>query len=110
MPDRLATAALAATLVAAAALPAGGRCEGLGPGMAPAAHQPETRKFRYSPYEEATIAGALASLGLTLDPAPEGKVVEAVDTVRLEVIEPRDPAPRFLNLFHHVTRDYVVLR
>jgi hypothetical protein len=72
--------------------------------------QPRTRAFRYSKYEEATIADALAQLGFTRDDDPEGKIVEAVDTVRLEVIEERDPAPRFLNVFHVVTRSYVVKR
>ena len=71
---------------------------------------PETRKFQYSPYEEATIADALAQLGLRRAPDPEGKLVEGIDTVRLEVIEDRDPAPRFLNVFHVVTRSYVIER
>jgi hypothetical protein len=71
---------------------------------------PVTRKFVYSEYEEATIRAALAALGLTEAVAPEGRIVEGIDTVRLEVIEERDPAPRFLNVFHVVTRPYVVER
>jgi hypothetical protein len=76
----------------------------------PPGPQPQTRAFQYSKYEEATIADALSHLGLARDDDPEGKTVEAVETVRLEVIEERDPAPRFLNVFHVVTRDYVVRR
>jgi hypothetical protein len=76
----------------------------------PPASSPETRKFQYSPYEQATIAGALASLGAARDEEPEGKVVESIRTVRLEVIEERDPAPRFLNVFHAISRAHVVER
>lgn len=72
--------------------------------------EPETRRFRYSPYEQATIDGALRTLGLQLDDRPEGKTVEAVQFVRLEVIEERDPAPRFLNYFHVITRPEVIDR
>ena len=83
----------------------------LAPSLAtPPSSYPETRKFQYSPYERATIAGALAALGVAPAERPEGKLVEAVRTVRLEVIEERDPAPRFLNVFHVVTRNYVIER
>lgn len=80
------------------------------PAPAAAAQEPETRAFHYSEYEEATIADALAALGLERDPAPEGKRVEAIHAVRLEVVEVRDPAPRVLNVFHAVTREWVVDR
>jgi hypothetical protein len=36
--------------------------------------------------------------------------VEAIDVVTLEVIEPRDPAPSFLNVLHHTTRTSVIER
>jgi hypothetical protein len=75
-----------------------------------APEEPETHAFRYSDYEEATIAGALGALGLEPDPAPEGKRVASVHLVRLEVVEVRDPAPRLLNVFHVVTRERVVER
>jgi hypothetical protein len=68
---------------------------------------PQTRAFAYSLYEEATAAAVLADLGLARARAPEGRTVEAVDVVRLEVIEERDPAPRLLNAFHVVTRERV---
>lgn len=57
-----------------------------------------------SPYEEAKIALALAKLHATLDLQPEGKLVEDIDIVPLEVIEDGDPAPAFLNAFHTTTR------
>jgi hypothetical protein len=77
---------------------------------APAEHEPETRAFQLSRYEDATIDQALAQLGLARDARPEGKLVEAVHTVRLEVIEERDPAPRLLNVFHVVSRPGVIER
>ena len=40
----------------------------------------------------------------------EGKRVEGIDVVPLEVIEPRDPAPRLLNLLHATTRPFVIER
>ncbi|WP_437285200.1 hypothetical protein [Sorangium sp. So ce406] len=64
----------------------------------------------YSSYESATIERALARLGATLDPAPEGKIVEGIDVVPFEVIEDRDPAPGFLNWFHVLSRPYVIRR
>jgi len=57
-----------------------------------------------SAYEAAKIEQALAKLHATLDPHPEGKIVEDVDIVPLEVIEQGDPAPAFLNAFHTTTR------
>lgn len=76
----------------------------------PGQERPETRAFQYSPYEEATIRDAMARLGLDLAQAPEGKTVESIEMVRLEVVEDRDPAPRFLNVFHVVTKGNIVER
>ncbi len=64
----------------------------------------------YSPYEQASIDEATARLGSRVDADPEGKVVEGVDIVTLDVIEPRDPAPGVLNLLHATTRRYVIER
>jgi hypothetical protein len=71
---------------------------------------PETRAFRYSEYEQASLLEALSALGFTRDEAPEGKIVASVHPVRLEVIEERDPAPRFLNAFHALSREGVIAR
>src|SRR5262245_20312312 len=72
--------------------------------------EPTTIAGRYSPYEQASIDQALAELGTELDPSPEGKTVEGIDVVTLDVIEKRDPAPGFLNALHATTRHYVIDR
>ncbi len=64
----------------------------------------------YSPYERETIKQVLAARKKTLDESPEGKIIEAVDIVPLDVIEQRDPVPNFLNIFHVTSRSYVVRR
>ena len=64
----------------------------------------------HSVYEQQTIDDALASLGAKADPSPEGKIVEGVDILTLDVIEQRDPLPRWLNVFHVTTRESVVRR
>jgi len=64
----------------------------------------------YSPYERDTIKDVLAEKQLEADEKPEGKVIEAVDIVPLEVIEKRDPVPGFLNIFHVTSRRYVIRR
>jgi len=74
----------------------------------------------YSKYEQETIDRALADMHLELDPTPEGKTIERIDTVRLEVVEDRDlswagstlapPVRGFLNSLHWVSRDSVIRR
>lgn len=64
----------------------------------------------YSPYEKKTIQDAFQKLETSIDPSPEGKVIERIDIVPLEVIEERDPAPGFLNWFHVTTKPYVIRR
>jgi hypothetical protein len=64
----------------------------------------------YSSYESATIDRVLARLRAPLDPSPEGKIVESIDVVPLEVFEDRDPAPGFLNWFHVTSRPYIIRR
>jgi len=44
----------------------------------------------YSPYEKETIKEALAAFHAEVDPSPEGKTVERVEILPLEVIEDRD--------------------
>ena len=46
----------------------------------------------------------------TIDLEPEGKILEGIDVVPLDVIEERDPAPMLLNMFHVTTREGVVRR
>ena len=64
----------------------------------------------YSAYEQETLDAALSELGGALEPAPEGKLIEAVDIQVLEIIEERDPAPDFLNWLHTDSKREVVAR
>ena len=71
----------------------------------------------WSPYELETLDAALAQRGLELEPAPEGKLIESVDLVVLDVLEKRDPPHRvwppltgFLNWFHTTTKPHVIER
>ena len=71
---------------------------------------PAQRAQIYSPYETETIAAALARFHEKIDPTPEGKIVERVDVVTLDVIEQRNPLPNWLNVFHATTRPSIVRR
>ena len=62
----------------------------------------------YSEYEQQSIDDACMQLGLSSDPAPEGKRIGAIHVVTLEVFERRDPVPRVFNIFHLTTREHVV--
>lgn len=81
---------------------------------APAAAQPnaepQSTTYDYSPYEQDTIRIAAEQLHSRVDPNPEGKVVERVEIIPLDVIEPRDPVPGFLNIFHATSRKSVIER
>ncbi len=99
---RRTTLAAVGTLAALAALaPAAARAQ---------APPPAQRGEVHSSYELQTIANVLAELGQSRDPNPEGKSVEGIDVVPLDVFEKRDPLPRWLNLFHATTRRSVVGR
>src|SRR5688572_26769059 len=75
------------------------------------AEEPEDPLLKsYSPYERTTIRGALKTLKAEIDPAPEGKTIEKIDVIPLDVIEKRDPAPGFLNWFHVTSKSYVIER
>jgi hypothetical protein len=70
----------------------------------------EGKPSEISAYEQETLDAALAELGATIDPEPEGKRIEAVDIKVLDIIEERDPVPNFLNWFHTNTLPEVVAR
>lgn len=83
------------------------------------AQKPVSKATEYSPYEKETIKNALEATGLTIDPAPDGKVVDRVDIIRLEVLEPRDPVPENVigikvrkigNSLHYTSRDFIIRR
>lgn len=85
-------------------------CAAMGPAKSAFAQNARGVARTYSPYEVASIEEALSGLGAQLDEAPEGKTVEGIDVVTLDVVEPRDPAPRALNLLHATTRRAVIER
>ena len=72
--------------------------------------KPTYTRIAYSPYEQATVERTLKTTGFVPEVDAEGKILESVEIVRLEVIEDRDPAPAFLNVFHATTKDYIVRR
>jgi hypothetical protein len=65
---------------------------------------------RFSPLEQERIRRALARQHGKLDAHPEGKRIESIEIVALEVFEPEDPVPQFVNWFHPTTRRYVIER
>lgn len=93
-------AVLAALALLAATAPA--RADGPPP--------PAERRQVYSPYEQQTIDEVLKDLHQTPAQSPEGKIVESVEVVPLDVFEPRDVLPTWLNAFHVTTRKYVIAR
>lgn len=75
-----------------------------------AAPPPAERAEVFSIYERETIGAALDARRLRRDSSPEGKIIEGIDVVPLDVVEPRDPLPLSLNWFHATTRPFVVRR
>jgi hypothetical protein len=71
-------------------------------------------KSGYSRYEQESIRAAVAKIKGTVDPSPQGKVIEGIEVVTLEVFEPRDFIPEFLrglvNWFHVTSRPYTIER
>jgi hypothetical protein len=65
---------------------------------------------RLSPYEQETVRLVLADSKRELASDPGGKEVEAIEVVTLDVFEPRDPAPQFLNWLHATTQKEVIRR
>ncbi|MEY4548829.1 MAG: hypothetical protein RL685_5024 [Pseudomonadota bacterium] len=65
---------------------------------------------RFSALEQERIRRALARVHGTLEPQPAGKRIESIEIVALEVFEPEDPVPQFVNWFHVTTRSYVIER
>ncbi|EYF02250.1 membrane protein [Chondromyces apiculatus] len=77
---------------------------------APTAAKDAPLRLRYSDYEVETIQRALARLDAQLAADPEGKSIESIEILPLEVFEDRDPAPGFLNWFHATSKPYVLRR
>jgi hypothetical protein len=64
----------------------------------------------YSALERSVIQQSLGERGLRLESAPEGKLIEDVQIVSLDVFDERDPVPDFVNVFHATTREQVLRR
>ena len=71
---------------------------------------PAERAQLYSAYERETIDEVLAGLHAGRDLNPEGKTIERIDVVPLDVFEPRDPVPLWFNVFHATTRRTIIRR
>jgi hypothetical protein len=75
---------------------------------------PTLRSKDFSPYEERAIEDALASFHATVDDAPEGKTLDGIDIVTLDVLDPNDPVPKpaatAVNALHVTTKRYVIDR
>lgn len=75
---------------------------------------PSLKKDGYSRYERESIAYALARTRGEIDPSPEGKQLEGVEVIALDVFEPRDfiPVPLLglVNWFHVTSRRSVIER
>lgn len=87
---------------------------------------PKIIRSDYSPYELETIGLGLRdriptfpaedakAVKSAIDDDPDGKMIEAVDVVRFEVFEERDPLPSFprrvANALHYTSRDQMIRR
>ncbi len=66
---------------------------------------------RWSDYEKETVAAVLgAGSQGRIDREPDGKIIEEIDVVPLDVFDERDPVPDFFNIFHVTTRRRIVRR
>ena len=77
---------------------------------ADAQHPASLEQLKLSPYERETVEIVLKQRALEVEPNPEGKVLEGVDVVTLDVFEPRDPVPGFFDVFHTTTRSRIIER
>jgi hypothetical protein len=75
---------------------------------------PAEKRDPYSPYERQSIEQALTKLGRTIESQPDGKIIDGVDVVSLDVFEDRDPLPAWLtpigNWFHVTSKPHVIAR
>jgi hypothetical protein len=83
----------------------------LAPSVSLAQAPPSAQRAQvFSAYEIETIDEVLSSQHLVRELKPEGKTIEHVDVAPLDVFEPRDPLPAWLNAFHATTRRAVIFR
>jgi hypothetical protein len=86
---RFAVPAVLACALACTFVPAVARAD---EGQAP---PPKTSNAELSKYEQETMKIGLEKFTETIDPNPEGKVIERIDIVTLDVFEERDVIPQF---------------
>ncbi len=76
---------------------------------AEAANTSAGQRRELSTYERDSIRIALERIGGgSIETRPEGKQIEDLEIVTLEVLEARDPAPAFLNWFHVTSHDAII--
>jgi hypothetical protein len=61
-------------------------------------------------FERQTLDECASKLGVSpaIDPTPEGKPIERIDIVVLDVFDEHDPVPDFVDVFHTTTRKVVI--
>jgi hypothetical protein len=64
----------------------------------------------FSAFERDVVAEAFSAYGEQIEPNPEGKRIEGIRIVTLEVFDHRDPVPDFVNYLHGTTQRAVVER
>jgi hypothetical protein len=92
-------------LTAAALVATGAWRANAEPPRAPSTGEPE-----YSDYERDAIEKYRRAAKGELDPEPEGKLIESIEIVSLDVFDETDPVPDFFNVFHATSRPYVIRR
>ena len=75
-----------------------------------ASADPQSVTGAYSPYEQQAIGEAEKELGARLDPSPDGKLIESIELVRLDPIDPHDPLPVAIDVVHTTSRPHVLRR
>jgi hypothetical protein len=60
--------------------------------------------------EQESVDDAMASLGVHVDPAPQGKTIGKIHVVNQDVFSKRDWYFQLFNIFHWTTRSYVLER
>jgi hypothetical protein len=75
-----------------------------------ASADPRSLTGAYSDYEQQAIRDAEAELGTKIDSAPEGKIIERIDFLRLDPVGPHDALPTAIDVAHTTSRPWVLRR
>ena len=75
-----------------------------------AAADPQSLTGAYSDYEQQAIHDAQAHIGGAIDRAPEGKIIERIEIVRLDPIDQHDGLPTAVDVVHTTSRPWVLRR